>query len=55
MAAHHLHREALKWDEEGNELIQAAKTMAILFAKMSQFMRCVLDLSFRRVRGDKKT
>lgn len=39
MAAHHLHREALKWEEEGNELIQAAKKMAILFAKMSQFMR----------------
>ena len=39
MAAHHLHREALKWEEEGNELIQAAKRMAILFAKMSQFMR----------------
>ncbi|XP_029181563.2 LOW QUALITY PROTEIN: vinculin-like [Acropora millepora] len=39
MAAHHLHREALKWDEEGNEIIQAAKKMAILFAKMSQFMR----------------
>lgn len=39
MAAHHLHREALKWEEEGNELIQAAKRMAVLFAKMSQFMR----------------
>jgi len=39
MAAHHLHREALKWEEEGNVLIQAAKKMAILFAKMSQFMR----------------
>ncbi|KAJ7380305.1 hypothetical protein OS493_011025 [Desmophyllum pertusum] len=39
MAAHHLHREAQKWEEEGNELIQAAKKMAILFAKMSQFMR----------------
>jgi len=39
MAAHHLHREALKWEEQGNELIQAAKKMAILFAKMSQFMR----------------
>ncbi|KAK2568276.1 Vinculin [Acropora cervicornis] len=39
MAAHHLHREALKWDEEGNEIIQAAKKVAILFAKMSQFMR----------------
>lgn len=39
MAAHHLHREALKWEEQGNELIQAAKRMALLFAKMSQFMR----------------
>ena len=55
MAAHHLHREALKWDEEGNEIIQAAKKMAILFAKMSQFMRCVLDLSLRRVCCDRNT
>ena len=48
MAAHHLHREALKWEEEGNVLIQAAKKMAILFAKMSQFMRYNAAWSFVR-------
>lgn len=38
VAAHQLHVEASKWDEEGNLLIQAARKMAILFAKMSKFI-----------------
>ena len=38
VAAHQLHVEASKWEEEGNLLIQAARKMAILFAKMSRFI-----------------
>ena len=39
VAAHHLHSEATKWAEEGNAIIQAAKNLALLFAKMSKFVR----------------
>lgn len=38
VAAHHLHSEATKWEEEGNAIISAAKQLALLFAKMSKFM-----------------
>lgn len=38
VAAHQLHVEASKWEDEGNSLIQAARQMAILFAKMSKFI-----------------
>uniref|UniRef100_T2MH95 Vinculin n=1 Tax=Hydra vulgaris TaxID=6087 RepID=T2MH95_HYDVU len=38
VAAHQLHVEASKWEEEGNSLIQAARQMAMLFAKMSKFI-----------------
>lgn len=38
MAAHQLHRETVRWEEQGNELVTAAKTLAVLFAKMSRFM-----------------
>jgi len=38
VAAHHLHSEATKWEEEGNAIIQAAKNLALLFAKMSKFV-----------------
>ncbi|XP_065072400.1 vinculin-like [Rhopilema esculentum] len=38
VAAHHLHSEATKWAEEGNAIIQAAKNLALLFAKMSKFV-----------------
>ena len=41
VAAHHLHSEATKWEEEGNAIIQAAKNLALLFAKMSKFVRYV--------------
>ena len=41
MVAHHLHREALKWEAQGNDIIQAVKKMAVLFAKMSKYMRWV--------------
>lgn len=37
-AAHQLHVEANKWEEDGNELIQLARQMALLFAKMSKFI-----------------
>lgn len=38
VAAHQLHVEASKWEEEGNLLIQTARKMAMLFAKMSLFI-----------------
>eukprot|EP00794_Sanderia_malayensis_P016841 gene16841-18540_t len=38
VAAHHLHSEATKWEEEGNAIITAAKHLALLFAKMSKFV-----------------
>lgn len=41
MAAHQLHRETVRWEEQGNELVTAAKRVAVLFAKMSRFMRYV--------------
>lgn len=37
-AAHQLHVEANRWEEDGNELIQLARQMALLFAKMSKFI-----------------
>ena len=45
MAAHHLHREALKWEAQGNDIIQAVKKMAVLFAKMSKYMTWVEALA----------
>jgi hypothetical protein len=39
MAAHQLHRETVRWEEQGNELVGAAKKLAVLFAKIARFMR----------------
>ena len=39
MAAHQLHRETVRWEEQGNELVSAAKKLAVLFAKIARFMR----------------
>ncbi|KAK3594112.1 hypothetical protein CHS0354_040882 [Potamilus streckersoni] len=39
MAAHALHMEAKQWSSKDNEIIQAAKRMALLMAKLSQLVR----------------
>jgi len=38
VAAQQLHKEATKWSDEGNDIIRAARRMAMLFAKMSKFI-----------------
>ena len=47
MAAHQLHRETVRWEEQGNELVSAAKKLAVLFAKIARFMRYVSCLSLQ--------
>lgn len=39
MAAHALHMEAKQWSSKDNEIIAAAKKMALLMAKLSQLVR----------------
>ncbi|XP_025087811.1 vinculin-like isoform X3 [Pomacea canaliculata] len=39
MAAHALHMEAKQWSSKDNEIIAAAKRMALLMAKLSQLVR----------------
>lgn len=39
MAAHALHMETKQWSSKDNEIIGAAKRMAILMAKLSQLVR----------------
>lgn len=47
MAAHALHMEAKQWSSKDNEIIAAAKKMALLMAKLSQLVRSVnASLSF---------
>ena len=43
MAAHALHMEAKQWSSKDNEIIGAAKRMAILMAKLSQLVRWALS------------
>ena len=38
-AARELHEEAKKWESKGNDIISAAKRMALLMAKMSRLVR----------------
>ena len=38
-AARELHEEAMKWQSKGNDIISAAKRMALLMAKMSRLVR----------------
>ena len=38
-AARELHEETIKWNSSGNDIISAAKQMALLMAKMSQLVR----------------
>jgi hypothetical protein len=47
MAAHQLHRETVRWEEQGNELVAAAKKLAVLFAKIARFMRYVWFCLYR--------
>ncbi len=39
MAAHALHRDVMQWSSRDNEIIAAAKRMALLMAKLSQLVR----------------
>ena len=39
MAAHALHMDVKQWSSRDNELIAAAKKMALLMAKLSQLVR----------------
>ena len=39
MAAHALHMDVKQWSSRDNEIIQAAKRMALLMAKLSQLVR----------------
>lgn len=38
MAAHNLHREVRQWSAKDNELIAAARKMALLMAKLSELV-----------------
>lgn len=38
-AAHSLHQEVRQWSSRENEIVAAAKRMAILMAKLSQLVR----------------
>lgn len=39
MAAHGLHQEVKQWSSKDNEIIAAAKKMALLMARLSQLVR----------------
>lgn len=39
MAAHNLHREVRQWSAKDNELIAAARRMAILMARLSELVQ----------------
>ena len=39
MAAHALHMDVKEWSSRDNEIIAAAKRMALLMAKLSQLVR----------------
>jgi len=39
MAAHDLHQEVRQWSSKDNDIIAAAKRMALLMAKLSQLVR----------------
>eukprot|EP00105_Crassostrea_gigas_P038266 XP_019922414.1 PREDICTED: vinculin isoform X15 [Crassostrea gigas] len=43
MAAHALHMEAKQWSSKDNDIIAAAKKMALLMAKLSQLVRIPFD------------
>ena len=39
MAAHDLHQEVKQWSSKDNDIIAAAKKMALLMAKLSELVR----------------
>lgn len=39
MAAHGLHQEVMQWSSRDNEIIAAAKRMALLMGRLSQLVR----------------
>ena len=39
MAAHDLHQEVKQWSSKDNDIIAAAKRMALLMAKLSQLVQ----------------
>ena len=39
MAAHELHQEVRQWSSKDNDIIAAAKKMALLMAKLSQLVQ----------------
>ena len=39
MAAHDLHQEVRQWSSKDNDIIAAAKKMALLMAKLSQLVQ----------------
>ena len=45
MAAHELHQEVRQWSSKDNDIIAAAKKMALLMAKLSQLVQVSLFLS----------
>ena len=45
MAAHELHQEVRQWSSKDNDIIAAAKKMALLMAKLSQLVQVNLVLS----------
>ena len=44
MAAHELHQEVRQWSSKDNDIIAAAKKMALLMAKLSQLVQVAHSL-----------
>ena len=42
MAAHDLHQEVRQWSSKDNDIIAAAKKMALLMAKLSQLVQVLI-------------
>lgn len=52
MAAHALHMEAKQWSSKDNDIIAAAKKMALLMAKLSQLVRSVFLITDKGLIND---
>ncbi|XP_076114500.1 vinculin-like isoform X10 [Mytilus galloprovincialis] len=51
MAAHALHMETKQWSSKDNEIIAAAKRMALLMAKLSQLVSCGTHIFFTQMKN----
>jgi len=51
MAAHALHMDVKQWSSRDNEIISAAKRMALLMAKLSQLVRYLLLFYYTKRAG----